>query len=50
MEFIALFGRIVALSVPTLTLVKGAAIAGGCMFSFAHDFIYVAEKAIFAAN
>ena len=35
---------------PTFALVQGAAVAGGCMFSFAHDFIYVADKAMFACN
>jgi enoyl-CoA hydratase/carnithine racemase len=37
-------------NVPTIAVVKGAAIAGGCMFSFAHDLIYVIDKATFACN
>jgi enoyl-CoA hydratase/carnithine racemase len=35
---------------PTIALVKGAAFAGGCMFSFAHDYIYVAGDGVFCAN
>ena len=37
LEFIRLLGRIAVLPFPTIALVKGAAIAGGCMLSFAHD-------------
>jgi enoyl-CoA hydratase/carnithine racemase len=50
LEFIALLGRMSVFTIPTIALVKGAAIAGGCMFSFAHDNIYVADKALFACN
>jgi len=50
LEFISLLGRISVLPFPTIALVKGAAIAGGCMFSFAHDYIYVADNALFACN
>lgn len=50
LEFIAMLGRMVSLSIPTIALVQGAAIAGGCMFSFAHDFIYVKDKATFGCN
>lgn len=38
------------LPVPTFVIVKGGAVAGGCMFSFAHDFVYVADKALFMCN
>lgn len=50
MEFIALLGRIALLPFPTVAVVKGAAIAGGCMLSFAHDYIYVADSGLFACN
>ena len=49
-EFIGLLGRIMSLSIPSIAVVKGAAVAGGCMFCFAHDFIYVKDKAMFACN
>jgi len=42
LEFIHLIGRMSLLPVPTFVIVKGGAVAGGCMFSFAHDFVYVA--------
>lgn len=45
-----MFGRLAVLNIPTIAVVKGAAIAGGCMFSFAHDLIYVVEKGAFACN
>ena len=35
---------------PTFCLIKGAAIAGGCIFALAHDFVLVAGKALFWAN
>jgi enoyl-CoA hydratase/carnithine racemase len=38
------------LPVPTFVIVKGGAVAGGCMFSFSHDFVYVADKALFMCN
>jgi enoyl-CoA hydratase/carnithine racemase len=50
LEFISLLGRISVLPFPTLAIVKGGAVAGGCMFSFAHDYIHVADKALFACN
>ena len=50
LEFIGLFGRLAVINVPTIAVVKGAAIAGGCMLAFAHDFIYVVEKATLACN
>ena len=50
MEVIGLLGKVSVLPFPTIALVQGGAVAGGCMFSFAHDFIYVADKAIFACN
>lgn len=50
LEFIAMFGRLAVINVPTIAVVKGAAIAGGCMLSFAHDYIYVIGKATFACN
>ena len=49
-EFIALLGRMSIVNVPTIAVVHGAAIAGGCMFSFGHDFIYVVERGIFHCN
>lgn len=45
-----MFGRLAVLNVPTIAVVRGAAIAGGCMLSFAHDFVYVVEKGVFACN
>lgn len=45
-----MYGRLAVLNIPTIAVVKGAAIAGGCMFSFAHDLIYVIDKGIFACN
>ena len=50
LEFIALLGKVSVLPFPTIALVKGAAIAGGCMLAFAHDYIYVADNALFACN
>ena len=50
LEFIALLGRISVLPFPTVCLVRGGAVAGGCMLSFAHDFIYVGGKAMFSTN
>ena len=41
LEFIALCGTLILLPIPTIAVVKGAAIAGGCMFSFSHVLIYV---------
>lgn len=37
MSFIRLLGRVLSLCVPTIALVNGHAIAGGCMLMFAHD-------------
>lgn len=50
LEFIAFFGNIALLNVPTIAVVKGAAIAGGSMVAFAHDLIYVVDTATFACN
>ena len=50
MEVIHLLGRVSVLPVPTICLTHGGTIAGGCMFAFAHDYIYVADNAIFACN
>lgn len=50
LEFIALLGRISVLPFPTFTLVRGGAVAGGCMLAFAHDYIYTAGKSMFSAN
>ena len=49
-ELCQLLGRIAGLSVPTISLVKGPAIAGGCIFAFAFDEVYVAGNALFWAN
>lgn len=38
LEFIRLLGRLLAFPVPTIALVNGYAVAGGCMFAFAHDY------------
>ena len=48
--FIALLGRIAVLPFPTFAIVKGGAVAGGCMFAFVHDYVYVAGKAMFSCN
>lgn len=45
-----MYGTLAMLPIPTIAVVKGAAIAGGCMLSFAHDLIYVIEKGLFACN
>lgn len=45
-----MYGTLAMLNVPTIAVVKGAAIAGGCMLSFSHDLIYVIEKGLFACN
>lgn len=37
LEFIRLLGRFLSLSVPSIALVNGHAVAGGCMLMFAHD-------------
>ena len=50
LECTNLMGRITALSVPTIALVSGAAVAGGCMFAFAHDYIYTTEKSKFSVK
>ena len=50
LEFIALLGKFAVLNVPTFAVVKGPAVAGGAMTSFAHDHIYVMEKGFFSAN
>lgn len=50
LEFIALFGRISVLPFPTFCLVKGGAVAGGCMMAFSFDYVYVAGKALFSTN
>lgn len=49
-EFIGLLGRLATLPFPTFSLVRGGAVAGGCMFAFAHDYVYAAGKAIFSTN
>lgn len=49
-SFIALLGRIAVLPFPTFAIVKGGAVAGGCMFAFVHDYVYVAGKAMFSCN
>jgi enoyl-CoA hydratase/carnithine racemase len=45
-----MFGRVTMLNIPTIAVVKGACIAGGCMLTFSHDLIYVVDKAVFACN
>lgn len=49
-EFIALIGRISTLPFPTFCLVRGGAVAGGCMLAFSHDYVYVGGKAMFSTN
>ena len=49
-ELSQLLGRITGLSLPTICLVRGAAVAGGCIFALAFDEVYVAGKALFWAN
>ncbi len=36
-----MLGTLANINVPSIAVVKGAAYAGGCMFSFAYDNIYV---------
>jgi enoyl-CoA hydratase/carnithine racemase len=50
LEFINLLGRISLLPFPTFCLVRGGAVAGGCMLSFAHDYIYVGGKGKFSTK
>lgn len=50
MEFNAMMGRIATLPFPTFSLVRGGAVAGGCMFAFSHDYVYVGGKAMFSTN
>lgn len=38
LEFTRLLGRMLSFCVPTIAIVSGHAIAGGCMFIFAQDF------------
>ena len=45
-----MLGRIASLSLPSIVVVKGGCIAGGCMTAFAHDLIYVVDQATFACN
>lgn len=49
-EFIALLGRIATLPFPTFSLVRGGAVAGGCMLACSHDYVYVGGKAMFSTN
>jgi enoyl-CoA hydratase/carnithine racemase len=48
--FIRLLGRISVLPFPTFGLIRGGAVAGGAMLAFAHDYLYVGEKAMFSFN
>ena len=50
LEFISLYGRILSLSIPSICLIKGPAIAGGGMFAFSHDLIYAKDSALLAFN
>jgi len=49
-EFIAVLGRITGFPMPTISLVRGGAVAGGCMLAFAHDYLYVGGNALFQTN
>lgn len=49
-EFIALIGRVSVLPFPTFSLVRGGAVAGGCMLAFSHDYVYVGGNAVFQTN
>ena len=50
LEFINLLGRVSLLPFPTVCLVRGGAVAGGCMLAFAHDYIYVGGKGKFSTK
>lgn len=50
LEAIALFGRISLLPFPTFCMVRGAAVAAGCMTAFSHDYVYAVGKAMFSTN
>lgn len=50
METITVFGRIAVLPFPTICLVRGGAVAAGCMLAFSHDYVYVSGKAMFSTN
>lgn len=49
LEVIHLLGRFASLSFPTIAVVNKAAVGGGCMLSFAHDYIFVKDKAFFSS-
>jgi len=50
METITIFGRVSVLPFPTICLVRGGAVAAGCMLAFSHDYVYVGGKAMFSTN
>lgn len=41
LEFIRLLGRLIVFPVPTIALINGFALAGGCMLSFCHDYRFM---------
>jgi Delta3-Delta2-enoyl-CoA isomerase len=50
LETVNLLGRIAVFPAVTVAMVTGGAVAGGCMFAFAHDYIYATEKAKFSVK
>ena len=50
LEFASFIGRFESLSVPTIAVVNKTAVAGGCILSFAHDYIYSTPKTMFLCN
>jgi Delta3-Delta2-enoyl-CoA isomerase len=49
-EFVRLIGRVTVLPFPTFCLVRRGAAAGGCIFAFAHDNVYVGGQANFSVK
>ena len=50
LEYASFIGRFESLSVPTIAVVNKAAVAGGCILSFAHDYVYSMPKTLFLCN
>ena len=50
LEVIALFARLTVFPCPTIALVRGVAMAGGCMLAFSHDHIFVMDEGQFSCN
>jgi len=49
LEFCQLLGRMLVFPVPTIALINGIAIAGGLMFSMAHDYRFIVDDKAFVS-